>query len=351
MKHSKIILHGPSFNPTGLGYTRGYMASGLQTIGCDVECWNGEPVRTPDGRLHEPVDPTWGVPGYHLVIDQPMRFDPSQPWHGFMPFFELPPRPDERPRLLGLGGRRKIFCCNTDIQTWVRELNPTAPNHCTPLAQLGATVLDEWPTRQVGTVVTVGKAEPRKGTRILLRALQQLGYQGAYLAITSPLHQQVELEQLQTYADEGGHTLVPFTPSHLEVQRLLASCHVAVFPACAEGWNMGLTEALAQGCIVVASDIPAHRRQFELLVDGVGPEEAARRCLLVPTNDVPMTHHQRWYPPMAYPSVRWREPTIDAVAEAITQALAMPVPRPWEPDEFPLTWTQAARCLQQLISS
>ena len=128
------------------------------------------------------------------------------------------------------------------------------------------------PPRTPGTVVTVGKAEPRKGTRHLLRALKKLEHTGAFLAITSVVHQQVEIERLQDHADEGQHVLVPFTPNHLEVQRLLASCHVAVFPACAEGWNLGLTEALAQGCLVVASDIAAHRWQRRQMVDLIGEE-------------------------------------------------------------------------------
>lgn len=338
---------------TGIGYTRGYLAEALNALeDIEVVCWSQQELRIgPDGRPLPEPDPSWRVDGLHVCIDQPMTFQVSNPWHAFMPFFELPPRPDELPKLRVVG-KRKMLCCNEDIRRWVAEANGIEDLNDTrlQLAQLGADVLVDPPGRRSGTIVTVGKAEPRKGTRLLLRALKKLQFEGAYLAITSPLHQQVEIDRLQDYCDADGHQLMPFTPAHEDVQRLLASCHVAVFPACAEGWNLGLTEALAQGCIVVASDIAAHRHQRQILVDAVGEEEVAKRWVVVPTSRVPMTHHQRWYPPMAYPNVKWDEPNVDDLAEAIGTALEMPVPTPWTSD-WPLSWKNAALRLMRAISS
>ena len=236
------------------------------------------------------------------------------------------------------------------MASWVTSLNPDVRPEQIRLVQLGANPQDFDVSRVKGTVVTVGKSEPRKGTKILLQALDHLK-QSAYLAITSPLHTQLEVERLQEYADAGDHILTPFSPTHEDIMALLQSCHVAVFPACAEGWNLGLTEALAQGCVVVASDISAHRYQYKILCDGVGKDEADRRMVLVPTKQVPMTYHQRWYPPQLYPKVQWNEPSSQDVADAIQQALSMPVPRDWETNEFPLSWTSAAECLNSVLNA
>jgi hypothetical protein len=181
--------------------------------------------------------------------------------------------------------------------------------------------------------------------------LSLLKLTGAYLAITHPLHQQLEIERLQEHADTGGHVLLPFSPSHEDIQRLLAGCHVAVFASCAEGWNLGLTEALAQGCVVVASDIAAHRRHRELLVEALGEAETNLRMVMVPTKRVPMTHHQRWYPPMAYPNVSWDECSAEDLAAGIRQALGLPPYLPPWKDRFPLTWERAAERLVTVLQA
>jgi len=286
------------------------------------------------------------------VIDQPMLLDPAYPWHGCLPFFELPLRPDEQSKLK-LTAPRLVCCSNPWIRDQLIALNPDIDPAWFPLVTLGADpdLKGRWVVqRNKGTVVTIGKAEPRKGTRLLLQALKELKL-SAYLSITSPLHTQPELERLQDYADAGGHTLLNFCGDHEEVFALLSSCHVAVFPASAEGWGLGLTEALAQGCIVVASDIPAFRYQYQILRESVGEDEANARMILVPTHTVPMTPHQRWYPSMLYPGVQWPEVTPEDLSTAITDALALPFPRKWEPDEFPLTWKCAAERLSKAIEN
>lgn len=348
-----LILHGPPLGPTGIGYARGYLAEALHALGHVVTCWTPqESLQGPGGRILPVIDPSWRQEGVHVCIDQPMTFDPASPWSAFMPFFELPPRADERPKLQVVG-KRKILCCHEDIQRWALECNSYRPDISSelhfPLVQLGADPLEgQPPERKPGSLVTVGKAEPRKGTRILLKALKALGITGAYLAITHPLHQQVELERLQEHADDGGHVLIPFSPSHEDVQRLLAASHVAVFASCAEGWNLGLTEALAQGCVVVVSDIAAHRRHRDLLIQELAEEEVNARMVLVPTKRVSMTHHQRWYPALAYPNVKWDECSAEDLALGIQKARSMPIPPPWQ-GRFPMTWRRAAERLVEIL--
>jgi hypothetical protein len=142
--------------------------------------------------------------------------------------------------------------------------------------------------------------------------------------------------------------LLPCHPEKTEVDRLFAACPVAVFPACAEGWNLGLTEALAQGCVVVASDIPAHRYQYQILASEIGIEEADLRMVLVPTKRLPMKGHQRWYPSHMYPGVLWDECCPMDLAEALERALAMNRPDPL-PTEHPLSWKAAAAVLLKQI--
>ena len=61
---------------------------------------------------------------------------------------------------------------------------------------------------------------------------------------------------------------------------LLASADVAVFPSRAEGFGLALLEAMASGCVLLASDIPPHRalleeRAPESLVDFDDPDASA----------------------------------------------------------------------------
>ena len=345
-----LVLHGPANSPTGISYAKQYLTRELRALGYSVESWSpGNPVQLANGTLSYPKDPTWTIKGFHFVIDQPMLLDPAYPWHGCMPFFELPLRPDEQQKLK-LTAPRLVCCSNPWMQSQLIALNPNIDPGWFPLVTLGADPLLFDVTRITGSVITVGKAEPRKGTRILLQVLKELKLSG-YLAITSPLHTQPELERLQDYADAGNHTLLNFMGAHEEIFALLQSCHVAVFPASAEGFGLCVTEAIAQGCVVVASDIPAFRYQYEILREAVGPEETDARMILVPTQMVPMTPHQRWYPSVLYPGVQWPEVTVDDLKVAITKALQYPFPRAWEPGEFPLTWKHAAERLSSAIEN
>ena len=130
----------------------------------------------------------------------------------------------------------------------------------------------------------------------------------------------------------------------------LQSLHVAVFPSNAEGWNLGLTEALAQGCIVVASDIHAHRRQRDLLEEAVGEAEAHYRLRLVPTHKSLIVGHDRWYPGIHYVGKNWLECDGLEFADTVFGALQNDPPAPWTDDHpFPLTWQKAGERLIEVV--
>jgi glycosyltransferase involved in cell wall biosynthesis len=330
-----IIIHGPWEGKTGLGYVIQGLYKGLVDLG--IPCAASD---APD---------LWRAEGYHLVIDQPIQIDPHAPWHGAIPFFELPLRSDEWDRLKASADmRRQIFCANPFIHDQVTQINLPENYDSICMVQMGADPVETMTRERERAIITVGKAEPRKGTSILLKALQVLRDSNtefeAHLSITHPLHTQLEIERLQEYADQYQFSLLPFHPDKMHIDQLFAACPVAVFPSCAEGWNLGLTEALAQGCTVVASDIPAHRYQFNILVKGIGIEEAEQRMLLVPTKELPMKGHQRWYPAHLYPGVTWQECCPMDLAETLDRALNMTRPDPL-PLEHPLSWKAAAEVL------
>jgi len=343
----RIVLHGPS-GPTGLGYSVQGFVEGLQAIGHEVY-WQAPPgMRNVDGQGDKPeIDNSWSVSGYHLIIDQPQQLDQRMPWHGFVPFFELPLRQDEWSQVKAGVMNRRIYCANPFIEKWAKQCNLPADYDKIRMIQLGAHTHPRIGVeRKSQTICTVGKAEPRKGTWLLLEALQLIAKK-AHLAIVHPLHNQEEQNKIFEWSQD--HTVLPFTRRRDEILALLESCHVAVFPACAEGWNLGLTEALARGCIVVASDIDAHRYQYELLVAGIGEDAASKRMLLVPTEERPIRPHARWYPLSHYAGQKWLECNVETLASYIMSALSLPSPKAWEKDEFPLSWENAARQLLEAI--
>lgn len=336
------VIHGPFKGQTGLGYATQYLTWGLRKIGAEAELAEEQAA--------------WNIPGNHVVIDQPMQLHPKTelgkaPWDTFLPFFEFPPRPQDEIEPLTLKWpSRKILCCNPQMLEWVRNLQSeefqTEKN--VSLMQLGAFSdrVSDLP-RKAGTAVVLGKYEARKGIDLALRALDEVGIT-ATVSCLHPLHTKEEVNEILPYGNK--HDLVPFASTHEDVQALFDVHHVAIFASTAEGWNMGLTEALGQGCVVVASDIPAHRYQYELLCEGVGVDEANKRMVLVPTSERPMRFHERWYPAHLYVGKTWLEVEPSDLAEAIQHALSLPIPETWGEDEFPLSWENAARRLINAVS-
>ncbi len=335
-----IVLHGP-VGPTGIGYSVHGLYRGLRAAD-HAAVLSPSKTAIVEGRPVPTVDAGWSLEGYHLVIDQPMALNMALPWNGFMPLFELPLRSDEIPKLK-ISMKRYIYCLNPFIYEAVQAVNPPEVWSQIKYVQLGADVTRVASSSRIrGSVCTVGKAEPRKGTWLLLDALEQLGITGN-LAIMHPLHDQQEQERIFKHASK--HNVLPFSPNQEAVFALLDVSHIAVFPSCAEGWNLALTEALAHGCFVIASDIEAHRYQYDILKAAVGEEEAKSRMKLLPVTKKPIRPHARWYPLAVYAGQTWQECELEDICTAIEEARTCEFPRPWKDGEFPLSWENAGRRL------
>lgn len=323
-----IALHGPQ-GPTGMGY-------GIEDLGTAIGKL-GRPVRVSH------INDGWADPYYHIIIEQP-AFIPNCPWNAIVPTFELSLRRDEKKNLLLPSSRHRMFCLNKFIQKEVSALNLDLPSYCFPLIQQGANQkLFIEVVRKPKTIGILGKYEPRKGHDIFFQAIQEIGSYNVFAMITSPLHTSEEINRIQSLCDSNKIQLLPWEEDRDNVLAFLSSLHVAVFPSCAEGWNLGISESIAQGCIVIASDIDAHRRQYEILEAVLGTEEASYRLRLIPTKPVPIKGHDRWYPGAYYVGKKWLECDPRDLKEAILQALRdNPLPMP-DAKNFPLSWEAAAK--------
>ena len=113
-------------------------------------------------------------------------------------------------------------------------------------------------------ILFVGSLEPRKNLKMLLEAWQLGDFDGATLAVVGAsghLFQKLQFDSIP----EGVRLL-----GRVE-DELLAGCCIRaaagfVYPSVYEGFGLPPLEAMACGCPVAVSDIPAHRE-----VCGVGP--------------------------------------------------------------------------------
>lgn len=341
MKELGIVLHGPQ-GPTGMGY-------GLEKLHEGVIACGRQSIVTSQRE-------GWGNSMYHVVIDQP-AFVERAPWSSLVPTFELPLRDDEKEKVILPTPFHRILCLNPFIRQEVLALNPGLPDYCFPLIQQGANP-QSFPDvkRRLNTIGTVGKYEPRKGYDTLFPAMKMMMEHWVtapcYAMATSPLHNSQEINELATLCDQSGVNLLPWEKSQESVMAFFSSLHIAVFPSHAEGWNLGLTEALAQGCIVVASDIHAHRWQWGLLVEYLGEEEANYRLRLVPTTEGRIIGHDRWYPGVHYVGKQWLTCRPEEFANEVYRALQNDEPPPWTDDHpFPLTWKNAAKVLIDIVDA
>ncbi len=346
-KELVITIHGPQ-GPTGMGHGVQKFTEGIRACERRAVCAGHR-----DGWAN--ADPN--VVPFHIVVEQP-AFTPPSPWNALVPTFELPLREeDEVGKVVLPTEHHRMFCLNPYIQEKVMALNPDAPSKCFPLIQQGADPVEfEDVIRRRGSVGIVGKYEPRKGYNTFFGMIRQLQPKSTYAMATSPLHTSEEITELQNICDGLDINLLPWEKSYDSVLAFLSSVHVAVFPSHAEGWNLPLTEALAQGCIVVASDIHAHRWQKKILADAIGEAQADYRLRLVPTVETPIAGHDRWYPGFYYVGKKWLSCGADALAEAVACALEDAPPEPWaertfsvNSPEFPLTWKKAGERIITLV--
>lgn len=329
-----IGLHGPT-GPTGIGY-------GLISLGNAINQL-GRPC-TVSGQKSG-----WADPFYHVVIDQP-AFLERCPWNAVVPTFELPLRSDEKKMLVLPSPKHRMFCLNSFIKEEVMKVNPDMPEKCFPFVQQGSTSeLFTGLKRRSRTIGIVGKYEPRKGYDQFFELLPHIKYETAYALATSPLHNSQEIQSIQTACTSTGVELLPWEASQEGVLAFLSTIHVLVAPSAAEGWNINLSAGLAQGCIVVASDIHAHRRQYELLAKAIGEKEAAYRLRLVKTEPASIIGHDRWYPGVYYVGKKWQRCQTQELIQTVKDALKDDPPVVFTGKDFPLSWTNAAKRLIECV--
>ncbi|HUG14499.1 MAG TPA: glycosyltransferase family 1 protein [Thermomicrobiales bacterium] len=127
------------------------------------------------------------------------------------------------------------------------------------------------------TLLCVGTIEPRKNHLTLLAALNLVreASPDARLVIAGRVGwQATDIEaRLQAAVATGAVELV-LAPTDDELETLLASATMAIYPSFYEGFGLPVLEAMARGVPVIASDIPAHR------------EVAGNAALLVAPTDV-----------------------------------------------------------------
>jgi phosphatidylinositol alpha-mannosyltransferase len=106
-----------------------------------------------------------------------------------------------------------------------------------------------------GRVVFVGRHEPRKGLAVLLEALSMVRTSCELIvAGAGP-----DSERLRAATTDTRVRFVGQLPRQ-ELVRLLLGAELAVVPSLGgESFGLVVLEALAAGCAVVASDLPAHR--------------------------------------------------------------------------------------------
>ena len=129
------------------------------------------------------------------------------------------------------------------------------------LAEFDAAVARE-PEPPIGaaegpTVVAVGRLEPQKGHRHLVRAMPDVlrEFPGARLLIAGDGNLRAELEA--TVADLGLGSSVDLLGVRRDVPALLARADAFVLPSLWEGQSNALLEAMAAGVPIVATEIPA----------------------------------------------------------------------------------------------
>jgi glycosyltransferase involved in cell wall biosynthesis len=122
-------------------------------------------------------------------------------------------------------------------------------------------------------ILFVGSLEPRKNLKILLEAWQLGGFNGATLAVVGAsghLFQKLQFDSMP----EGVRLLGRVEDEVLPA--LYSGAAGFVYPSIYEGFGLPPLEAMACGCPVAVSDIPAHREVFgstAAYFDPFSPEE------------------------------------------------------------------------------
>lgn len=117
-------------------------------------------------------------------------------------------------------------------------------------------------------VLFVGRLEEVKGVQILLMAIPEVlrNHRSVSFAIVGygSLEPLVQERCAQVGAPEGSVQFLG-RAGHEDLPALYASSDIVVVPSLSEGFGLSVIEAMACGCVVVASDLPAIR---EFVIEG-----------------------------------------------------------------------------------
>jgi glycosyltransferase involved in cell wall biosynthesis len=107
-------------------------------------------------------------------------------------------------------------------------------------------------------LLNVGRVSPQKGLIFAIRALPEIlgRFPDAHVVSVGSLTDEAYVSALRSEAERLGvahrfHTLGP----RRDVPTLLRSCDLFIFPSLYEGMGIALVEAMAVGCVCVASDV------------------------------------------------------------------------------------------------
>ena len=175
-----------------------------------------------------------------------------------------------------------------------------------------------------GTFVCLGTIEPRKNHRMLLalwgRMWEARGQASPMLHIIGRRGWANEdvFRILDSHPMVGQSVIVHDSPRDLDVRKLIASATALLFPTFAEGFGLPLAEALALGCPVLASDLPALRE-----IGGHVPEWLDPNCSedwQAAIDAYAMRDSQQRSAQCAR-MVNWQKPTWAAHFQAVENAL------------------------------
>jgi glycosyltransferase involved in cell wall biosynthesis len=125
-------------------------------------------------------------------------------------------------------------------------------------------------------ILSVGSLEPRKNLRMLLEAWQLGSFNGATLAVVGAGGHQ--FRRLQFDSQPGVRLLGPVDDEVLPL--LYSGAAGFVYPSLYEGFGLPPLEAMACGCPIAVSDIPAHREVYAstaMYFDPFSPEDLSTR--------------------------------------------------------------------------
>lgn len=296
-----INLSGPLCS-TGYGYCLFGLLKGLERVGA-------EPALFPVERVQWDAFPE---PDRHVIargLERARRFDPNSPslrvWHQWgmaegigrgtrlgLSFTELDRlKPSEAHSLNSLD----VVLCPS---RWAKDV--AARSGVTPRLEVVPMAVDHDNVVQLAHLpqdgptvfVNVGKFEYRKGHELLLKAfLRAFGPEDdvrLVLLCENPFLDRVRASEWETYytAHPLADKVVMYRrqPTQADVARVLSQAHCGVFPARAEGWNMGAAELLAAGRHVVLTDYSGHTEYAE-----------AAGAVTVPVRDLEPADDGQWF--------------------------------------------------------